>query len=210
MPFWSPLTRCSGYFCCSSPRPILFLACGKIVAHATSFSERLQNVRATSHTALWGKSDPRWNREIVSREKYCSPFTKVFGKGSTISENRCRVNYLSAAVVFAALAGDDRRGTAALAAPRLTALLDGDARDEERRDGIGPPQAEEGVRAEPDEQGRGEVGAEHVLLAFAPRRRRTEFLAYAGLGDGERGHGHQRDSSEAYADPTGLRPRAGE
>ena len=80
-----------------------------------------------------------------------------------------------------------RRGAAALAAPRLVALFDGDARDEERRDGIRPPQVEERVRAEPDEQCGGEVGAEHVLLAFAPRRRRTELLAHAGLGDGERG-----------------------
>jgi hypothetical protein len=36
----------------------LFLACGEIVAHATRFSERLQNARATSPTANAARGDP--------------------------------------------------------------------------------------------------------------------------------------------------------
>src|SRR5215212_8538714 len=58
--------------------------------------------------------------------------------------------------------GDHRRGAAALAAPGLATLPHRPARYEECRYGVGPPQPEQSVRAEPDEQGRREVGAQHV------------------------------------------------
>lgn len=52
---------------------------------------------------------------------------------------------------------------------------------EECRHCIGSPGPEECVGSEPDEQGRREVGAEHVLLALALGRRRAELLPNAGL-----------------------------
>ena len=52
---------------------------------------------------------------------------------------------------------------------------------EECRHCIGSPGPEECVGPEPDEQGRREVGAAHVLLALALGRRRAELLPNAGL-----------------------------
>lgn len=54
---------------------------------------------------------------------------------------------LSATVVFTAFARDYGCRAAALTAPRLAAFFDGDAGDEERSDGVGPPQA--GIFARP-------------------------------------------------------------
>src|SRR5215218_5378426 len=74
-----------------------------------------------------------------------------------------------------------RHGAAALAAPRLAALLHRYPRDDESGHGVSPPQPEQGVRAESDEQGCREVGAQHVLLPLALGRGRSQLLPYAPL-----------------------------
>ena len=58
----------------------------------------------------------------------------------------------------------------------------------ERDGGIGPPEAEGGVEREADEHSGGEVGAEHVLGAFAGGRAGAEALADAVFGFAELGH----------------------
>ena len=78
-------------------------------------------------------------------------------------------------------------GAAALAAPALAPFAGGDGGDDERGDRVGPPPAEGGVERESDEQGGGEVGAEHVLPALAvpgvePSWRATLALALARSG----------------------------
>src|SRR5918995_1334514 len=60
-------------------------------------------------------------------------------------------------------------------------VLVGLARDHERRHGVGPPQAEQGVRPEADEQGGGQVRAQHVLLALALGGGGAQLLAYSPL-----------------------------
>lgn len=61
---------------------------------------------------------------------------------------------LTAEVVLTAVAGiasDDRRGAAVLSPPGFAALFYGDSRYEECRHRVGSPEAEERIRAEPDE-----------------------------------------------------------
>ena len=61
-------------------------------------------------------------------------------------------------------AGHGLAGSAAAsAAPALDALSNGDGRDDQRGDGVEPPEAEERVAGEADEDGEREVGAEEVL-----------------------------------------------
>jgi hypothetical protein len=67
----------------------------------------------------------------------------------------------------------ERRADAApLAAPRLGAFVDGDARDQQADQGVEPPREEHGVADQADEQRAGEVRAEDVLapLPFCRRR----------------------------------------
>src|SRR5437868_3999350 len=83
---------------------------------------------------------------------------------------------------------DRRVRTAASAAPDLSALVDGDARDPERDCRVGPPQTERGVEHEADEDASGQVGAEHVLRSLASGRSRTEAGPDPLLGTAEQRH----------------------
>ena len=91
-------------------------------------------------------------------------------------------------------------GAAALAAPALAPFAGGDGGDDERGGRVGPPPAECGVEREPDEQGGGEVGAEHVLPALAVPGVRVELAGDAGFGVGQERHRDQGDDREADPD----------
>src|ERR1700694_663767 len=66
-------------------------------------------------------------------------------------------------------------GAAVLAAPAFASFAGGDGGDDERGGRVGPPPPERGVECESDEQGGGEVGAEHVLPALAVPGVRVEL-----------------------------------
>src|SRR5919202_3812838 len=91
---------------------------------------------------------------------------------------------------------------ARLTLPRFPTFFDGDACDEESRERIGPPDAEERVCAEASEQRSREVRAEHVLPTFAPGRRGAESLPDARFRDGEWWHGQECDECEPDSNPT--------
>ncbi len=91
-------------------------------------------------------------------------------------------------------------GAAALAAPALASFAGGDSGDDERRGRVGPPPAESGVEREPNEQGSGEVGAEHVLPALAVPGVRVELERDARFGIGQQRHRDQGDDREADPD----------
>jgi hypothetical protein len=104
---------------------------------------------------------------------------------------------------------DERRAArAVLAAPRAERLAAGDRADHERGGGVGPPPAEQGIRAEADEQCQREVGAEHVLGALAGGRLRAERAADPALRDRQQRHRRRRRGGERDADPapSGMRP----
>src|SRR5919202_2678740 len=94
---------------------------------------------------------------------------------------------------------------ARLTLPRFPTFFDGDACDEESRERIGPPEAEERVCAEASEQRGREVRAEHVLPTFAPGRRGAESLSDVRFRDGEWWHGQECDDCEPDPDPTRFR-----
>src|SRR5436190_23227689 len=106
-----------------------------------------------------------------------------------------------AAVVLTSRGSGD---AAALAAPGLDALVDGESRDYESRHRVEPPDAKESVAAKPDQEGHRHVGAEQVLGALAGGRRRADPLADPLLGDPEHGHEDDRARREPNPDPTRL------
>ena len=67
--------------------------------------------------------------------------------------------------------------------------------------GVGPPEAEEGIRAEADEDRERQVGAEHVLGSFACGRVRAELVAEPFLDAAELRHERDADEREADSDP---------
>ena len=91
-------------------------------------------------------------------------------------------------------------GAAALAPPAVASFAGGDGGDDERGDRVGPRPPERGIEREPDEQGGGEVGAEHVLPALAVPRVRVELAGDAGFGVGQQWHRDQGDDREADPD----------
>ena len=70
--------------------------------------------------------------------------------------------------------------------PRLAAFPDRDRSDRQRSGGIEPPEAEERVSQQADEDGRRHVGTELVLSPLASGRDRTERVGEAALGDAEK------------------------
>src|SRR5215213_7331183 len=74
-------------------------------------------------------------------------------------------------------------------------------RDDEGRYGVCPPEAEQGVGPETDEQGGREVGTKHVLLALALGGRGAKLLADLSLGNSQRRHGHECECCEPDPHP---------
>src|SRR5436309_2462642 len=91
-------------------------------------------------------------------------------------------------------------GAAALPAPALASLAGGDGGDDQRGGRVGPPPAERGVECESDEQGGGEVGAQHVLSALAVPGVGAELTGDVRLGAGEERHRDQSHDREANPD----------
>ena len=67
------------------------------------------------------------------------------------------------------------RGAAGIPSPGLDPFPSCYQRDRQRGKRIGPPPAEHGVRRQPDEQDRGQVGAQQRLLGVGHRRRRAQL-----------------------------------
>ena len=72
-------------------------------------------------------------------------------------------------------------GAAAFAAPALAPFPDRDCGDDERRRRIEPPEAEQCVTEQADENGGGEVGAEQVLGPLAPGCDRAKLVGEPAL-----------------------------
>ncbi|MCD6728188.1 MAG: hypothetical protein LT070_13250 [Solirubrobacteraceae bacterium] len=100
------------------------------------------------------------------------------------------------------------RDAAALTAPRLATLLDGERGDQQADERIQPPGADEGVAEQAEEQRAREIRAEHVLAAFALRRGGAEPVGEALLGDAEVGHDDEARRAERDAQPAHLCVRA--
>ncbi len=97
---------------------------------------------------------------------------------------------------------------AAFAAPAFSALLDRYEGDDERRSGVGPPPASEGVGQQTHEQGDREVGTQAGLPRLLHRRSRVQAVANPPLHSGEQRHRRRRERGQADSDPARLRVRS--
>src|SRR3954469_8135346 len=98
--------------------------------------------------------------------------------------------------------GATARGrAAALAAPALAALVDRDDRDEQRHRRVEPPEPQQRIAAQPNEQADREIRAEHVLPALALRGRRAQRLADPRFRDRERRHRRRGEGGESDPQP---------
>lgn len=107
---------------------------------------------------------------------------------------------IGAAVVIADRGGGiEARGfdAATFPAPGLEPLADGDDGDQEGGDRIKPPGPEQSIAEQAEEDGAGEVGAEHVLGALAVGRLRAELAGDPLLGAAEQRHPIRLDAVNA-------------
>src|SRR5829696_4538171 len=172
------------------------------ISVATSHASVAASVACRIARAAWRSRSARMRadsreRSAASSIKGCARAESVRGGSSTAGDAR------------RALLGEPARASAvdaaALAAPRVAALLDRDGDDQQADQGIEPPGARQRVAEQPDQERAGQVGAKHVLAALPRGRRRAELVRQALLRRPQQGHQDHRPYRQPDPDPARLR-----